>query len=242
MKRKGRCADESICLFLKNVMKLFETILNLLFPPKCPFCGKVQDTMGICPKCEKELPVIPEAEVLREGPGGLRCAGAVWYEETVRDALLRLKFQGASEIAEPLGELLARCAAEQFGGEFDTVTWVPVSRKRLRKRGYDQAELLARSACRHWDTQPVRLLEKTVDNQPQSGIHDAAARRANVLGVYRAVGDAAGKRILLIDDICTSGATLTECIRVLEESGAEQVVCGAVALARRENVHKTSTE
>ena len=131
---------------------------------------------------------------------------------------------------------------EIIGGEFDTVTWVPVSRKRLRKRGYDQAELLARSACRHWDTQPVRLLEKTVDNQPQSGIHDAAARRANVLGVYRAVGDAAGKRILLIDDICTSGATLTECIRVLEESGAEQVVCGAVALARRENVHKAATE
>ena len=223
-------------------MKLFETILNLLFPPKCPFCGKVQDVPGICPDCEKDLPWIPGAEALREGPGGLRCAGAVWYEETVRDALLRLKFQGASEIAEPLGELLARCAAEQFGGEFDTVTWVPVSRKRLRKRGYDQAELLARSACRHWDVQPVRLLEKTVDNQPQSGIHDAAARRANVLGVYRAVGDAAGKRILLIDDICTSGATLTECIRVLEESGAEQVVCGAVALARRENVHKAATE
>lgn len=78
--------------------------------------------MGTCLKCEKELPRIPEEEVLREGPGGLRCAGAVWYEETVREALLRLKFQGASEIAEPLGELVARCAAEQFGGEFDIVT------------------------------------------------------------------------------------------------------------------------
>lgn len=216
--------------------------MNLLFPPKCPFCGKIQETTGICPNCEKDLPWIPGAEALREGPGGLRCAGAVWYEKAVRDALLRLKFQGASEIAEPLGELVARCAAEQFGGEFDTVTWVPVSRKRLRRRGYDQAELLARSACRLWETQPVRLLEKTADNPAQSGIRDAAARRANVLGVYEAVGDVTGKRVLLIDDICTSGATLTECVRVLENAGAERVVCVAAALARKENVHKTATE
>lgn len=216
--------------------------MNLLFPPKCPFCGKVQDVPGICPDCEKDLPWIPGAEALREGPGGLRCAGAVWYEKTVRDALLRLKFQGASEIAEPLGELIARCAAEQFGGEFDTVTWVPVSKKRLRKRGYDQSELLARSACRFWDIQSVRLLEKKVDNPAQSGIRDDAARRANVLGVYEAVGDVAGKRILLIDDICTTGATLIECTRVLEDAGAEQVVCVAVALTRKENVHKTATE
>ena len=216
--------------------------MNLLFPPKCPFCGKVQDVPGICPDCEKDLPWIPGAEALREGPGGLRCAGAVWYEKTVRDALLRLKFQGASEIAEPLGELIARCAAEQFGGEFDTVTWVPVSKKRLRKRGYDQSELLACSACRFWDIQPVHLLEKKVDNPAQSGIHDGAARRANVLGVYEAVGDVAGKRILLIDDICTTGATLIECTRVLEDAGAEQVVCVAVALTRKENVHKTATE
>ena len=216
--------------------------MNLLFPPKCPFCGKVQDVPGICPDCEKDLPWIPGAEALREGPGGLRCAGAVWYEKTVRDALLRLKFQGASEIAEPLGELIARCAAEQFGGEFDTVTWVPVSKKRLRKRGYDQSELLARSACRFWDIQPVRLLEKKVDNPAQSGVRDDAARRANVLGVYEAVGDVAGKRILLIDDICTTGATLIECTRMLEDAGAEQVVCVAVALTRKENVHKTATE
>ena len=137
---------------------------------------------------------------------------------------------------------MARCAAEQFGGEFDTVTWVPVSRKRLRRRGYDQAELLARSACRLWETQPVRLLEKIADNPAQSGIRDAAARRANVLGVYEAVGDVTGKRFLLIDDICTSGATLTECVRVLENAGAERVVCVAAALARKENVHKTATE
>lgn len=211
-------------------MRFVETLLNLLFPPKCPFCQKVLDKAGICAACERELPWIEEEKVLRKGPGGLQCAAPLWYEDAVREGVLRLKFQGASAAAEPLGELIARCAAEQFGGEFDTVTWVPVSKKRLRQRGYDQAELLARSACRLWSTEPERLLKKIVDNPAQSGIHDAAARRANVLGVYDVVGSAEGKRILLIDDICTTGATLTECIRVLKDAGAESVVCAAVAL------------
>ena len=191
------------------------------------------DKAGICVACERELPWTTEQEAVKSGPGGLRCAAPLWYEEKTRDALLRFKFQGASAAAKPLGEVLARCAAEQFGGDFDTVTWVPVSKKRLRKRGYDQSELLARAACRCWDTQPMRLLNKTVDNAVQSEIHDAAARRANVLGVYEAVGEIEGKRILLIDDICTTGATLTECIRVLKDAGAADVVCAAVAHTRQ---------
>ena len=215
-------------------MKLLEAFLDLLFPPKCPFCGRVLEKPGICPTCEKNLPWIEGREGLREGAGGLRCAGAVWYEGLAREGLLRLKFQGASAAAEPMGDLVARCAAEHFSGEFDTVTWVPVSKKRLRKRGYDQAELLARAACRRWDIQPVRLLEKVMDNPPQSGIHDAAARRANVLGAYRLCCGreaVAGRRILLVDDILTTGSTLSECARTLKAAGAAQVwgLCAAAA-------------
>ena len=213
-------------------MSLWDAFLNLLFPPKCPFCGKVLESAGICPACEKELPWTKEADTERKLAGGVRCAAPLWYEGKARDGLLRLKFHGSAAAAVPLGEIVARCAAERFGGEFDTVTWVPVSRKRMRKRGYDQSELLARQACRLWNTKPERLLVKPADNPAQSGIHDAAARRANVLGVYEAVGDAAGKRILLVDDICTTGATLNECVRVLRDAGAAEVLCVAGAFTR----------
>ena len=106
-----------------------------------------------------------------------------------------------------------------------------MSRRRLRKRGYDQAELLARSACRRWDVKPVRLLEKIRDNPAQSGMTDAAARRANVEGVYRAAEPESiqGRRILLVDDICTTGATLVECAGILRSAGAAEVVCAVVA-------------
>ena len=216
-------------------MKLLEHILDLLFPPKCPFCGRVREQGGICPQCEKALPWTEENNACWKLSGGLRCAAPMWYEDLAREGILRFKFRGAPASAEPLGELLARCAAEHFSGEFDTVTWVPVSKKRLRKRGYDQAELLARAACRLWGTEPVDLLDKTVDNPAQSGITDDAARRANVLGVYALHPgvDVAGKRVLLVDDICTTGATLAECARVLRDAGAESVVCAAVAKTRK---------
>lgn len=129
-----------------------------------------------------------------------------------------------------------RCAARWYSGEFDTVTWVPVSRKRLRQRGFDQSRLLAASLCVDWHVAPVETLRKAVDNPAQSGLTDAEHRRANVLGVYEALPEnVRDKRLLLIDDIVTTGSTLTECVRVLREAGAADVVC--LTLARTEEEH-----
>jgi len=225
-------------------VKLTEGLFNLLFPPKCPFCRTILDVPGVCETCSKTLPWTQEGEALRTGPGGFVCAAPFFYEGAVRECLLRLKFNGGAPAAETLGKLIAQCAAEQLSGRFDTVTWVPVGPKRLRRRGYDQARLLAESACRCWGVKPQRLLIKPVDNPAQSGLNDAAARRANVLGIYeRAPGaDLAGRRILLIDDICTTGATLTACAGVLLDAGAVDVVCAAVALTRVPAAEHTPTE
>ena len=215
-------------------MSLLSSLLDLLFPPKCPFCGRVLDAPGICDACRRELPWTEGDEALRRLPDGLRCAAPLWYEGLAREGLHRFKFQGMSSAAGPLGELVARCAAEQFSGEFDTVTWVPVSRRRLRQRGYDQARLLAERACRLWDTAPEQLLCKTVHNPAQSGLKDAGARRDNVRNVYVPADPARirERRVLLVDDICTTGATLSACARVLREAGAADVVCAAAALTR----------
>ena len=203
--------------------RFFESLINLFFPPKCPFCGKVLDAVGICSKCEKDLPWLPEEQVVMTDKD-LTCAAPLWYEGAVREALLRLKFRGGSALAEPFGELLARCAAERFGGEFDTVTWVPVSQKRLETRGYDQSRLLAEAVCRHWDTRPVQLLVKVQDNPAQSGLQGEAARRA-----------------LLIDDIHTTRATLSECVRVLRDNGAASILClTAARTPKREKKGKNS--
>ena len=214
-------------------MKPRDWLLDLLFPPKCPFCQTILEDprSPLCPDCQPKLPWL-------EGKGGERrvdfadgCFSPLAYRDQVPEAVRRYKFGGVRAYAEPFGLLMAQCARDR-GLEGDALVWAPLSPKRLRQRGYDQAELLARAACRLWDTEPVRLLNKSVDNPAQSGISDAAARRANVLGVYEVCGGAAGKRVLLIDDICTTGATLSECARVLKDAGAESVVCATVSKTR----------
>ena len=215
-------------------MKVTDALLDLLFPPRCPFCRNIQDAPGVCPDCEQALPWTDEGHGLRELPGGLLCAAPLWYEGAVRDAVRRFKFQNGLSAAGPLGELIARAAAERFSGEFDTVAWVPVSARRLRKRGYDQSRLLAEHACKLWGVRPERLLRKVRDNPAQSGLDGAEARWENARGVYEAVGDLMGRRVLLIDDVCTTGATLASAAGTLLSAGAAGVVCAAAAFPGRE--------
>ena len=205
-------------------MNLWKKTLDLLFPRRCPFCGRVTGGELLCAPCAAALPITGEHPAA-EGTFG-RCAAPLYYERQVRDALLDFKFRGKMGGVDCFGELLADCAAGSFAGEFDTVSWVPVSEQRRRERGFDQAYELCRAACRHWGVEPTPTLHKVWDNPPQSGIHAPEERRANVLGVYEAIPpNVWGRRILLVDDILTTGATLTECARVLRESGAAEVVC-----------------
>lgn len=204
-------------------------LLDLFFPTRCAFCGRVS-ARGVCEACGRTL---PRTELpLREGAGYGRCAVPLKYEGNVREALLRFKFRGGRGAAVGFGRLLSRCAAEELGGMFDAVTYAPVSAARRAARGYDQAYLLARETARHWDAEPLTLLRKTRDNPPQSGL-DAAARRGNVVGVYEPCDPEKikGARVLLIDDILTTGSTLSECARVLRGAGAAGVVCACLAAA-----------
>ena len=212
--------------------RLQRDLLDFFFPRHCPFCGRIVGKELLCGTCEKALPYCRE---VRTGSFG-RCAAPLYYEGAVREAILAFKFKGKLEALDCFGSLMAQTAAEAFSGEFDAVTWAPVSRKRLRQRGFDQSRLLAASLCVDWHVAPVETLRKAVDNPAQSGLTDAEHRRANVLGVYEALPEnVRDKRLLLIDDIVTTGSTLTECVRVLREAGAADVVC--LTLARTEEEH-----
>ena len=162
--------------------------------------------------------------------GGTACRKS----RNLGQAILDFKFKGKLGAMDCFGRMMAETAAEVYSGEFDAVTWVPVSKKRLRKRGFDQARFLTGSMCVDWHVMPLETLRKVRDNPPQSGIDNPAERRANVLDAYEAVSPEqfAGKRLLLVDDICTTGATLGECARVLKAAGAADVMCLTLAMVR----------
>ena len=213
---------------------IFRVINDLLFPPKCVLCGKVlerQET-DLCRGCRVDGP-----QCLKSSSrfSFLDSWVAVWYyEDYVRTSLHRFKFGRARQYADCYGRMLALRIQHEYPEGFDLLTWVPVSALRRFRRGYDQVELLARAVGRELGMEPVRTLKKVRNNPPQSGISGAAQRKANVLGVYRAVcpEQMEGKRILLLDDIITTGATAGECARVLLTAGAREVCCGCIAVVR----------
>lgn len=212
-----------------------DALARLLFPPKCVLCGTLleDDETDLCHSCRIDS---PECPVSHNKLPFLDSWVAVWYYEgTVRRSMLRFKFHGARGHAGCYGRLLAMKLLQEHPEGFDVVTWVPVSRIRKFRRGYDQVELLARAVGLELGQKPVPLLKKMRHNRPQSGIAGEAQRRANVLGAYRIQNPemVVGKRILLLDDVITTGATAGECARVLLTAGAKEVHCGAVAVARR---------
>lgn len=216
-------------------MRFLSDILDLLFPPKCIFCGRFLKKRAdcICPSCAGTLPYTKGAKALVKGDFFDVCASPLLYEGNVRKSILRYKFRGAAAYADCYGGLLADCIREHLAGKFNLISWVPLSSKRAKDRGYDQAMLLALAAALALDDVAVETLVKNSNIQAQSSISDRDKRRQNVSGVYGLKDPelVAGKNVLLIDDIITTGATLNECARTLLLGGAESVVCAALARA-----------
>lgn len=211
--------------------RLAEALLDLLYPPRCQICHALitPREKPVCRRCLDTLPEHDGADPYVEGAS--RCTATFFYEGNLRESFHRYKFDGLQWYAGQYGRWMAVTVRDKLAGRFDRITWAPVSRKRLKSRGYDQAELLCRALARELGMTPERMLEKHTDNPAQSGMSSAEERRKNARGVYR-VTDAervAGARILLIDDIVTTGATLSECCRVLRAAGAADVVCAALA-------------
>ncbi len=216
-------------------MSPFSALLDILFPPRCVFCRKIlrSGRESVCEKCLAELPYT-DNHAAQKGDFFSVCVSPLYYEGDVRESLLRFKFKGATGYAGAYGKLLAECISRELAGRYDLISWVPLSRKRYKERGYDQAMLLALAAALELDDVAVSTLEKTTHVEKQSQMGSPEKRRANISGAY-SVPDRElieGKRILLIDDIVTSGSTLGECARMLLSAGAAEVLCATVARGR----------
>ena len=213
-------------------MNPLRALLDLLYPPRCPFCTRVlergEDRM--CALCGRDLP-------WTDGPGPTPegcelCLSPLHYRDGVRDAVHRYKFKGGAGRAELFGELMAQCLHDRWDGSADLMTWGPLHPKRKTRRGYDQAELLARRAAELRAVPAAATLEKVRHTGVQSQQSTEADRRANVEGAYRVLPglELTGKRVVLVDDVVTTGSTLAQCAACLRSAGAAEVV--ALTFAR----------
>ena len=210
------------------LIKCKNAVIAAFLPKRCPYCNapiKVSD--NICNDCAEKV----KAEVLEKyAAGGYKCKSPFLYKGIYKKALLNFKFHSRPAAAQSLAIPLAACIKSGYGDlRFDCVTCVPMHKNQLRKRGYNQSELLAKEVCKLLELPYRELLTKAKENQPQHNLNHTQ-RRNNVKGVYKAVNADSfqDKTILLIDDVLTTGYTLGECCKVLKKAGAQRVYCAAL--------------
>jgi competence protein ComFC len=184
---------------------------QIITPPYCDVCGRSQPTLGICRSCR----TIP--------PGYTAMRSWAYFSGPLRNAMHRLKYKRdialGDELAQPLIRLFVRT-----GWVVDLVTVVPTGAARQVERGYNQAALLARPLAL---SQGIAFcsasLHKSRETRSQVGLN-VQQRRENVAGAFHAdIGSVQGKRVLLVDDLVTSGATAAACTLALNQAGARQV-------------------
>ncbi len=197
--------------------------LDLLFPPTCVSCGRVGSL--ICPKCVAAISPAPERTIA--GLEGVCVAGL--YQPPLSDAIRALKYHSTTRLAGPLAALLAhRIAACSW--QVEMVCSVPLHPNRARERGYNQAALLASALAESLRCPVVQAAERVRDTPTQTDL-SASERRANVAGAFRALPVVRGRRVLLVDDVLTTGATISACAAALHDAGAAGIFGGAVASA-----------
>lgn len=214
-----------------------EYLLDLLFPTRCVSCGRIGEAIcsscllsvrlvspPLCPRCGRaQTSKIELCNPCRVRPLHLdQIRSVAFHEGALRQAIHSLKYDRRSDVATPLAALLVEylmCHPIQV----DLITAVPLHLERERTRGYNQAEVLARGLAMRTGLPFVPSLERTRFTSDQIGL-DTAARFENVRGAFLADSSTVcGKRVLIIDDVCTTGATLDQCAVALRAIGARTI-------------------
>lgn len=211
-------------------------LLDQLLPRHCVLCGQVEHDAFLCPGCRADLPVsAPGCPVcaietragevcgrcLRRAPAFDRTVAAYRYAAPLDQLIQRFKYAHDLSVARALGEIMADAAE---GIVFDAIVPVPLHRSRLAERGFNQSVELARPLSRRSGL-PLCLaeLQRTRQTSSQAGL-SLLARRRNMRGAFQALARFDGQRVLVIDDVMTTGATLDAVARCLKQAGAREVV------------------
>ena len=212
--------------------EILEFLLNLLYPNVCGFCGKINEN-SLCEKCEEEIN--PKLIYKIEKHKDMFFEEHIYlanYEGKIREYILSYKFFEKAYMYKTFAKLILKneeiCRKLKT---YDIIGIVPVHKKRKAERGYDQSELIAREIAKNIkEIKYEKILKKIKNNVKQSSLNEKA-RRENVKNVYDIQNKEIieNKRIILFDDIYTTGSTVNECSRILKENGAEKILVLSLA-------------
>lgn len=220
-------------------MRLIRQFTALIYPDRCPFCEELIEPCEIaCPVClealsRKHIPI-------RNGALGYRSVASFVYDGKVRRMLLRIKYYQRIQFIEQINAILSRDILDTYEEGFDLITCVPMYKSDQRKRTYNQSKLLAVSLSKMLGVPYLEPLKKIKKTKKQHKLK-YADRKTNLNGAFQLIDKEAvkGKRVLIVDDIITSGNTLGNCCRVLNRGKPALICCAAVASAQHKYPEET---
>ena len=220
--------DSAIERFARIASEAREWLLDLVFPPTCGNCGRVD--YRFCRDCLDELGRVPLASSSREVDSldAARATGA--HSGLLRHAVQAFKYEGATLLSEALAARLT-AALRETNWPIDVIVPVPLFADREEERGYNQSALLSERVAGETGLPESANILRRIRSTSQQALLDEPERRANVWDAFEAGENARGLRVLLIDDVVTTGSTLSECARALRAKGASQVFGIAVSHA-----------
>jgi ComF family protein len=238
-----------------NLRRALSAGLDLFLPPACLLCGQLLppgfDPQDFCLECQTSMPPLARshcsccrqpfpasssqhlcADCLQRRPAFSIVHAACSYQESVKDAIHQLKYRNQVNLAPPLGKLLARSLNfAEVSFKPDCIIPVPLHPGRLKKRGFNQALEISRPLARKMQV-PIdtTLLQRTLKTAPQQGL-TAAARRKNLRNAFVVSTTTSARKILLVDDVMTTGETVRECSRILLQGNVEEVQVAVIGRA-----------
>lgn len=230
---------------MSNLLNTFSRlVLYALFPNKCVFCDKIIGLYGYCcEKCSVRLPFVRGETCPVCGHEKCVCAdheasfdkiiSPFFYLEPVRGSVHRFKFRNARGYAKAYAEYIyKKLDSPQGFNDFDVISFIPLIKRDRSRRGYNQAELIAKELASLLNLPVKPLLSKVRRTKKQHDLN-AEERKQNLAGAFEIISaeDVSGKKIILCDDVVTTGSTFDEAAKMLKAAGAESVTCCAVASA-----------
>lgn len=221
-------------------MKLFRQLTALFYPERCPYCSALIEPCEIaCERCYQEIrrKHVP----ITGGARGYRCVSTFVYDGKVRRMILLLKYHERTQYVPQIAVLMADDIREVYGNNaFDIITCVPMHQSDYRKRQYNQSQLLAKELSRLLNIPYRDTLLKIKKTKKQHQLK-FADRKTNLDGAFQLIDKESIKnqRVLLIDDIITSGYTLGNCCKTLNRGKPQTVCCATIASARNKYPEST---
>lgn len=213
-------------------MSLLYKILCFVFPERCPYCGEIIKSERIaCDSCMDKIERLRKP--IPRGTYGFRCVSSFDYKGLIRRMILRVKYRERIQFLAQVAVILAKDINEVYADyEFDVITAVPMHIKDLKKRGYNQSELLAKELSKLLDIPYEDTLNKVKHTKKQQRC-TFRERKTNLKGAFKVIDKSqiSGKNILIIDDIITSGETLGACCKTISKADPRLLCCATIANA-----------